>query len=421
MSKHEGSNTSPGSMKKSMRSVEMTKNGTPTTLKPIMSATMPTTTELNEVEVNQLRMKVNLLENDVDRRQDSYITREKAYKTRINELEEELSQLRQNKVGVINTERKVEKLKAMQNQIINNVDLVQDRTSRILQEQERDLLRAFRARLFDVQSELEKEKSKKDDGTSAWKEKSAKLEAELTWAKEVTDRLEHTNQLLSNENHRLKNLYESQDEDRAFNIRQLVLIKKETAELKSRYELLDKTRLELVEKVHGAEDKEKSVVAARGVNKVESDDKYKEINNRLRKTLESERKSLQKERQSYQQELRARTEAELLLRQCVEDVRREISRVHLQSAREAATAKTGGYDSRKFTSKSADSDMKPSRSGSKDDKLSAEDRERQLELLLSQERVVSLLYSKTFPMTVKPQQTGVGLILEESEANNLTV
>ena len=54
-----------------------------------------------------------------------------------------------------------------------------------MQEQERDLLRAFRARLFDVQTELEKEKSKKDDGAGAWIEKSRQLEAEVEWAKEV--------------------------------------------------------------------------------------------------------------------------------------------------------------------------------------------------------------------------------------------
>jgi hypothetical protein len=56
----------------------------------------------------------------------------------------------------------------MQGQILSRIELVQDRTSKILQEQERDLLRAFRARLFDVQTELEKEKSKKDDGAVAW-------------------------------------------------------------------------------------------------------------------------------------------------------------------------------------------------------------------------------------------------------------
>jgi hypothetical protein len=41
-----------------------------------------------------------------------------------------------------------------------NIEHVQEQTARILQEQERDLLRAFRARLFDLQTELEKEKSR---------------------------------------------------------------------------------------------------------------------------------------------------------------------------------------------------------------------------------------------------------------------
>ena len=78
----------------------------------------------------------------------------------------------------------------MQGQILNRVELVQDRTAKILQEQERDLLRAFRARLFDVQTELEKEKSKKDDGAVAWIERSRKLESEVEWSKEVAERLE---------------------------------------------------------------------------------------------------------------------------------------------------------------------------------------------------------------------------------------
>ncbi len=41
-----------------------------------------------------------------------------------------------------------------------NIEAVQGETSRVLHEQEKDLLRSFRARLLDVQSELEKEKSK---------------------------------------------------------------------------------------------------------------------------------------------------------------------------------------------------------------------------------------------------------------------
>jgi hypothetical protein len=66
-------------------------------------------------------------------------------------------------MGWMNTDTKMDKLKQLQGQIVKNVTLVQDRTAKILQEQERDLLRAFRARLFDIQTELEKEKSKKED------------------------------------------------------------------------------------------------------------------------------------------------------------------------------------------------------------------------------------------------------------------
>lgn len=46
---------------------------------------------------------------------------------------------------------KAEERKNMHKDIMYNIDLVENATQRILQEQERDLLRAFRARLFDMQ------------------------------------------------------------------------------------------------------------------------------------------------------------------------------------------------------------------------------------------------------------------------------
>lgn len=159
----------------------------------------------SENDPSALLNKISMLEKDLERRQESYVTRERAYKSRIDELEEELTLQRQEKTGWMKSDVKMNKLKQLQGththtlllstscylylsisgQIINNVTLVQDRTAKILQEQERDLLRAFRARLFDVQTELEKEKSKKDDGAGAWIEKSRQLEAEVEWAKEV--------------------------------------------------------------------------------------------------------------------------------------------------------------------------------------------------------------------------------------------
>ena len=97
-------------------------------------------------------------------------------------------------------DEQMQRIRGMHSKILSNVGQVQDRTARILQEQERDLLRAFRARLFDVQTELEKEKNKTDDGASAWIEKSRQLEAEVDWAKEMADRLDRVNQALAREN-----------------------------------------------------------------------------------------------------------------------------------------------------------------------------------------------------------------------------
>lgn len=287
-----------------------------------------------------LQNKILQLERDLERRQESYITRERAYKVRIDELEEELASQRELKTGWMKSDARMTNLKGMHSQILNNVELVQDRTARILQEQERDLLRAFRARLFDVQAELEKEKNKKDDGAAAWIERSRQLEAEVEWAKEVADRLERVNQTLLQENNRLKGQFTSQEEDRNFLIKQLVAVKKDNARLRAEYNELEKENEHLKQNIDNLQDKinnqgppvsTKNITNMTTANtilqqKLESEEKYKELNTRLRRLLAEERKSLAQVRQNYANELKIRTDMEMLLRQCVEDVRKEIAR-----------------------------------------------------------------------------------------------
>ena len=154
--------------------------------------------------VSSLRAKINLLEKDVKRRQESYVMRERRDKEEIDGLQRELQALKSGKKRIIGGEKRMQIVKEMHAQIMKNVDNVQTTTSRILQEQERDLLRAFRARLFDVQNELEKEKSKSEEGASLWIEKNRQLEKDLEWAKEMADRLERVNQQLTQDNTTLK-------------------------------------------------------------------------------------------------------------------------------------------------------------------------------------------------------------------------
>ena len=57
--------------------------------------------------------------------------------------------------------------------------------------------------------------------------------------------------------------------------------------------------------------------------KIDSEERYKEVNLRLKKLVAEERRSLQQVRQNYTNEVNSRTEIELVLRECVEEVRRE--------------------------------------------------------------------------------------------------
>jgi DNA repair exonuclease SbcCD ATPase subunit len=292
-------------------------------------------------------------------------------------------QVKAGKSSWMKGDEKMQRIRSMHTKILNNVGQVQDRTARILQEQERDLLRAFRARLFDVQTELEKEKNKTDDGASAWIEKSRQLEAEVDWAKEMADRLDRVNQALARENSRLKTQFKTQEDDREFLIKQLVAVKKDNARMRQEYEKVSAS-MDAAAQAESEGHKLPHVSSApnvsrgassRGVHdpaaQHESDNRYKEIIKRLKRLLEVERRNLKQVRTQYTTDLQSRTELELFLKQCVEDVRTDIAKQQDE---------LGEGDLQSF---------------------GAQDRERVMELLLSQERVITLLYSKTFPLQSK--------------------
>jgi uncharacterized protein YnzC (UPF0291/DUF896 family) len=56
------------------------------------------------------------------------------------------------------------------------------------------------------------------------------------------------------------------------------------------------------------------------------------VNVRLRRLVAEERKALQQLRQTYAQELKTRTEMEVLLRRCVDDVRQDIAEMYVRNS-----------------------------------------------------------------------------------------
>ena len=148
------------------------------------------------------------------------------------------------------------------------------------------------------------------------------------------------------------------------------------------------------------------------------EDRYKEINARLRRLLADERKTLTLVRANYATELRCRTELEMLLRQCVDDVRREIAIKAVAASR--ASSKGGGGIGGGL--KSTEQALNSPWTAGIDVSVSAftqVDRERTLEILLSQEKVVSLLYTKAFPIaTITPTNHNKKILLHSSNQGN---
>eukprot|EP00752_Nemacystus_decipiens_P006207 g5600.t1 len=373
-----------------------------------------------------MKQRVETLQADLTRRQESYIRRERAFNMRIEELEEEVGSLKSGKMSWMQGNHSMESLKSMHQQILHNVEMVQDRSSKILQEQEKDLLRAFRARLFDVQTELEKEKTRKDGGDSAWIERTRRTEAELDWAKEMADRLDRVNQGLSRENVRLKSQFKSQEDDRKFLIKQLVAIKKENQSLRQEREAAESSMFEIQQKAIRAQEDMAAAMRTRPTSSssapnlpgltagaarqagAEADARYKEIIKRLKRLLETERRNLRQVRSSYAADLQQRTELENLLRGAVEEVVQEIRAKRKRAAKLGLpdTDKTGGGGAGLASAR-----VSP---GS----FSARQRDQTLEMLLSRERVLSLLYAKTFPLNSPPQhhQDGTDMDLSSGGA-----
>ena len=160
----------------------------------------------------------------------------------------------------------------------------------------------------------------------------------------------------------------------------------------------------------------------------ESDERHREIISRLKRLLDVERKNLRAVRAAHAKDLQSRTELEVLLRACVDDVRKQLSMTRGAGGATTAAATTQSVASGRPNSASS---TRPKEKGSRPSSASGErsarmadvgefgakERERTLELLLSQERVVSLLYERTFP--ARPPTAAMGDV--EMEGDDLRV
>lgn len=343
-------------------------------------------------QLDDERDKNRQLEDQFKYRVGSFVKRETQAKKTIDALERQLQDRtddeHRQRMGVIRN---------MHDSVIGGLECIQNNTAKILQDQEKDLMRAFRARLQDVSKELESQRNKKGDFSAELQARHRRVVSELHASQELAQIFDKKNQQLAAENAKLQERLRTREDDRQCLLKELVLAKKENAKLKQQRtedgkgdeQAQNRGSMSPGGKASAAATKkqvDQARLQATQNRAYEREIKFREAITQLKRLLEQERHQVRQLRESQGGFLAQRTELEILLRQCLDDVKTEIGRKRAEVLpQQDVAAKLPKLDG-----------TGPGASVSVHE-LTSQDRERVLELLLSQQRVVQLLYSKTFP------------------------
>jgi len=284
----------------------------------------------------------------------------------------------------------------MHKSVVAGLECIQNNTAKILQDQEKDLMRAFRARLQEVSKDLEEQRSRKGEHSTELQARHRRVVAELHEAQELAQTFDKKNQQLASDYQKLLEKLRTREDDRQCLLRELVLSRKENARLKAQAkdgggsggndsggeQAPREASRTSTQRAFSTKQIEQARLQQTHNRQYEREVRYRDAVTRLKRMVEAERKTIRSLKQQQAEMLQHRTEIEILLRQCLDDVKAEIMRHRLEHEQK-------------------DSPSPPAPgvpiSAMSVHELSAQDRERVLELLLSQQRVVQLLYSKTFP------------------------
>lgn len=374
--------------------------------------------------------------NDAKTRQESYLRKELDYRQRLGQLEERIQTIHSDdSKGDV----QMSHIRTMHGEIQDTITKIQGKTSKILKAQERDLIRAFRARLADVTDELEKEQKKNHSGSVEWVQRCQKLTEELEWLKDLTEKLTAENKNYLKENRRFKRQLKTQEEDREFLIKQLVAVKKENARLRYSYEQATlggqaaaaggsgggdnmpeinspSRKRDPMSRTFDGGSRPGSAASGRkrmdsapsgqmgggmgsmgGSGGAASEERYRNMLVKLKKQLDEERKQVRLIRTHYTNEVAQRTELQNFLKKCIEDVRQDISERHKQ--RRAALRASGNRLARNAMPKKPDIDPRdiPLEDFTPADRINV------MEWLLSQDHVIYMLYDNMFPRKTTSQ------------------
>jgi hypothetical protein len=317
-----------------------------------------------ELEYEREKEKNNEIKINIQQRQERYVKREKEYRATVLEYENKLNQGISSKDPkfIDSTSKTFEKIAQSHSLIIEKIGSVQYKTMALLKDQEMKIVREFNSDLTEKSRELEEEKKKETDKGEI-NQKESRLYEELEANKSKIDIIDTKNKYLTQKNTELKIKLKSHDQDKNILESQIQALRLANERLKKNLEMYKNSQREPAPVPRGKSARIRSAVS-RSSDK--EPNQYQSIINKLKRMIELEQKNTRAARTAYSRELQSKNELEGLLRLCVDDVKAHIN-------------KKKGEQRMLFGEKSI------------------EDMEKVIEILLSQERVLTLLYDKTFP------------------------
>ncbi|CAD8121827.1 unnamed protein product [Paramecium sonneborni] len=360
--------------------------------------------ELNTTEWLNKLQEIQQQHNEEKRKQREeliarYVQREIEFKKTIDELQQEL----RSRTALDQTDKKImEMIYKDHSKIIEGINNIQLRTSKILVDQERDIIRFFNNKINEIKKQFQEEREKKGQNDKEYILKENQLISELEWIKRIAQKIDDENHQLMQKYKELKVEYQTQERDREMLMKELIIKKKENAILKSQIQQYEKL-LNDVQKEDDQDSYQDQVLDKSGIKNQKTEKskqsssqqqvrfpqitnsqvtqsidevqkaKYQNIIKTYQDTLKKEQKRLRDIKQLYIKELSAKTELYNILRQCIEDIKEEIIQV-----------------------RSDERTLKRNKNNNEEIKMEKEDREKLIENLLKHERVIEVISDKIF-------------------------
>lgn len=357
--------------------------------------------ERKALETVQLKSHNNRLRDIITLRQESNTRREERFESEIERLKELADT---SCVTARGYQQTMDNLKSMNRQVQEDAVRMKQHIEEQAEAERLALIRTYRVRMREVKLQLKQQEEANLEGASAWIRRFSTLDADRQVAETNLKALQQKMELLTTDNAELRVMRKHQEEQRNALAQKIGMLKRENKRFE---EHITKLQSQLQGNApadpFGADDYSGSsravgtpLRAARSRGGGASSNSPSQLPpndaatisrrqtqalNKIRVMLNTMRNSLRKIRSAHVELLQERSELEMFLRQCIEDVRRDMYRFTVVNN----TTRTLSHDGKKLEDTTLLEDY------------GVKDRKKLLDILNSKLEVLTLLLEKMFP------------------------